>query len=130
MIAWQSLMHKTESTCCRSMERMCRELTNGRSSAYASRWSSICRGATLWGLEHSELTKLTAAVNDNLTITSRLSRYSYGVPFSEPYDPRRHLAQDRYFDEIEGIYRAGDQMEWLLKRVRDLTPVFLVKLRF
>lgn len=111
------------------MERMYCALTNGRSSAYASRWSSICRGATLWGLEHSELTELTAAIKDNLTIISRLSRYSYGILVSKVYDPSKHRVQDRYLDEIEGIYRAKDQMKWLLKRVRDLSPVFLVKLR-
>lgn len=121
-IAWRRLMPKRGSACCKSMERMCRKIANKTSSAHASRWSSICRGATLWGLEHSELRKVTAAVSNNPTITSRLSRYSYGLTYSEPYDSSKHLIQDRFYDEIEGIYRAAHQMEWLLKRVRDLSP--------
>ena len=120
-IAWRSLVHKAESKCCKSMERMCREVASERGNAHAGRWSSICRGATLWGLEHSEL---TAAVNDNPTITSRLSRYSYGIVVSVPYDPSKHLVQDRFHDAVEGIDRAANQMQWFLKRVRDPSPVF------
>ena len=119
-IAWRSLVHKAESVCCKSMERMCREIASERGNTHAGRWSSICRGATLWGLEHSEL---TAAVNDNSTITSRLSRYSYGILFSQVYDSSKHIIQDRYYDIVEGIDKADNQMDWLLKRVRCSSPV-------
>ena len=108
-------MHKAGSTCCKSMERMCREIATERGSTHASRWSSICRGATLWGLEHSER---AAAVKDIPTVTSRLSRYSYGILVSEPYDSSKHLVQDRFYDELEDSYRAENQIKWLLKRVR------------
>lgn len=37
-------------------------------------WSSICRGATLWGLENSDHQN----VKSDKTVTSRLARYSYG----------------------------------------------------
>lgn len=37
-------------------------------------WSSICRGATLWGLENSDHQN----VQSDKTVTSRLARYSYG----------------------------------------------------
>lgn len=84
------------------------------------RWSSICRGATLWGLEHSDLPSVTGSP----TVVSRLSRYSYGMAFSQVYDHKKHLLQDRYMDTAEGIYRANGQMTWLLRRVRPsgLTP--------
>ena len=82
------------------------------------RWSSICRGATLWGLEHSELPSNISTP----TVVSRLSRYSYGMAFSVIYDPARHLSEDVYLDTAEGTYRAKDQMTWLLKRVRRCTP--------
>lgn len=121
-IAWRSPGHKVESTCCKSMERMCRDIATERDSAYANRWSSICRGATLWGLEHSQL---TATINDNPTVTSRLSRYSYGIVMTPLYDPYKHLVQDRFYDKVEGTARARDQMDWFLKRVRHPSPDFL-----
>ncbi len=114
-IAWRSLMHKAGSACCKSMERTCPDIATKSSSAHATRWSSICRGATLWGLEHSQL---TAAVKDNPTVTSRLSRYSYGLQVATPYDPSKHLVQDRFYDKVVGTYKADNQMDWLLKRVR------------
>ena len=119
-IAWRSLVHKAESKYCKSMERMCCEIVFEKGNAHDGRWSSICRGATLWGLEHS---KLTTTINDNPTITSRLSRYSYGIPMSEVYDSSKHIIQDRYFHKIKGIYMARNQMKWLLQRVRHPTPV-------
>ena len=67
----------------------------------------------MWGLEHSELT----SVVNSPTITSRLSRYSYGMAFSHPYDPSKHLIEDCYLDTSDGTYQAKGQMEWLLKRV-------------
>ncbi|KAM0796671.1 hypothetical protein BDR22DRAFT_866080 [Usnea florida] len=75
-------------------------------------WSSICRGATLWGLEHSDLNSVTSSP----TVVSRLSRYSYGVAFTQVYDPTRHLSEDVYLDTTDGTHRARGQMEWLLKR--------------
>ena len=48
---------------------------------------------------------------------SRLSRYSYGVAFTQVYDPARHLSEDVYLDTTDGTHRARGQMEWLLKRV-------------
>ena len=79
----------------------------------AHRWSSICRGATLWGLEHSSFTMPSP-------ISSRISRYSYGMTSSPIYDPTKHLEEDKYLD-VEGKYRARRQMTWLLRRVRPLS---------
>lgn len=78
------------------------------------RWSSICRGATLWGLEHSDQTSITSSP----TVVSRLSRYSYGMALSQIYDPTRHLSEDVYLDTADGTYKARGQMKWLLRRVR------------
>ncbi len=74
------------------------------------RWSSICRGATLWGLEHS----------NPPTVVSRLSRYSYGIASSPKYDSTKHLSEDKYRD-VDGEDRARDQMTWLLRKVRSLS---------
>ena len=88
------------------------------SHANPHRWSSICRGATLWGLEHSDITYNISTP----TVVSRIARYSYGMALSHIYDPAKHLPEDVYLDTAEGVYRAKDQMNWLLKRVRRCTP--------
>ncbi|KAL8838117.1 MAG: hypothetical protein Q9170_002258 [Blastenia crenularia] len=82
-------------------------------------WSSICRGATMWGLEHSELNNSVTrpdSPNESPTVTSRLSRYSYGMVFDQPYDERFHRIDEVYMSYDDGAYLARDQMEWLLKR--------------
>ena len=111
---------------CKSTERWCSYIavrTQPCTKLY--RWSSICRGATLWGLEHSDLTSLTSTP----TVVSRLSRYNYGMAFSQIYDPSRHLLQDMYMDPAEGVYRARGQMIWLLRRVRQpKRPTTLVRM--
>jgi hypothetical protein len=75
------------------------------------RWSSICRGATLWGLEHSE--KYPSATK---TVTSRIARYSYGVKCSQLFDETKgHSIRDRRRG-VRGEWRADNQMHWLLEK--------------
>jgi hypothetical protein len=85
---------------------------NISAAANFRRWSSICRGAAMWGLEHSEHTPTARK-----TVSTRLARYSYGMAISTPFDPKIHLMEDRILDQSEGIFRANNQMKWLLKRV-------------
>ncbi|KAH7357222.1 hypothetical protein BKA65DRAFT_592706 [Rhexocercosporidium sp. MPI-PUGE-AT-0058] len=73
-------------------------------------WSSICRGATLAGLEG-----IGGALGRPPKVVSRIARYSYGFPVSVPFDPSRHLLEDRFMDDSEGIYRARNQMMWILE---------------
>ncbi|UPL01930.1 hypothetical protein LCI18_012864 [Fusarium solani-melongenae] len=54
-------------------------------------WSSICRGACRWGLEHPRgrpdgLMRASAP-----TVVGRISTYSYGVCVNQPFDSDRHL---------------------------------------
>ncbi|KAK6532128.1 hypothetical protein TWF694_003289 [Orbilia ellipsospora] len=65
-------------------------------------WSAVCRGATMWGLEHK-------------AVVSRNARYSYGYSVNVPFESGKHDMVDRYWDVSEGIHRARDQMGWLLK---------------
>ena len=75
------------------------------------RWSSICRGATLWGLEHSE--KYPSA---SKTVTARIARYSYGIKCSELFDETKgHLIRDRRRG-VRGEWRADNQMHWMLEK--------------
>ncbi|KAI1464857.1 uncharacterized protein F4812DRAFT_462181 [Daldinia caldariorum] len=96
-------------------------------------WSAICRGACMWGLEQvrkplSQTEKglppysaidnagIPATPKMDSTIVSRISRYSYGVPVMENFDPKKHLWRDRILDPSTGQYAADNQMRWLLKR--------------
>lgn len=84
------------------------------------RWSAICRGATVWGLEHVDAMRISPG-RTNLTVTSRLSRYSYGFSVMTPFEYGKHLPSDLYYDPIEGLELAKHQMKWLLKRVSHST---------
>ncbi|KAJ8131335.1 hypothetical protein O1611_g2287 [Lasiodiplodia mahajangana] len=90
-------------------------------------WSAICRGACLWGLEQPLSTRLAdgnpwnsrlgAASQVGLgTVAARISKYSYGIPIMEPFDPRMHDWRDRFVDPATGQLMATDQMLWMLKR--------------
>lgn len=61
---------------------------------------------------------MTSSITSSPTVVSRLSRYSYGMAFSQIYDHTRHLSEDVYLDTADGEYKARGQMNWLLKRVR------------
>ena len=87
-------------------------------------WSSVCRGATLWGLEHPPVDNRAnhslfpeAPLTTAPTVTSRLWRYNYGMSLSEPYTQKKHLYQDVYRDTKTGNWMSRKQMTWLLKRV-------------
>ncbi|KAI1660440.1 hypothetical protein F4813DRAFT_400656 [Daldinia decipiens] len=94
-------------------------------------WSAICRGACMWGLEQVQKPHPWLAAKDlppynaidppltpqmEPTIVSRISRYSYGIPLTEDFDPKKHLWKDRFLDNSSGKYAADNQMRWLLKR--------------
>ncbi|KAF8440747.1 hypothetical protein BGX38DRAFT_1096977 [Terfezia claveryi] len=72
--------------------------------------SAVCRGASLWGLDQTQPTI-------SRSITSRISRHSYGISYCYPFDPSVHDEADKFFNESKGEYYAEGQMKWLLKRV-------------
>ncbi|KAF2200940.1 actin-like ATPase domain-containing protein [Delitschia confertaspora ATCC 74209] len=76
-------------------------------------WSSICRGATLWGLENATDDNSTGSTKK--TVTARIARHSYGICACVPFDATRHLFQDRV-RLPDGNWWANNQMQWLLKR--------------
>ncbi|KAL1613681.1 hypothetical protein SLS54_010378 [Diplodia seriata] len=90
-------------------------------------WSAICRGATEWGLENADAVAVCPD-RTNKTVVSRLSRYSYGVALSCLWDASIHDEHDRYFDQAEGVYRARNQMRWLLKRGQKIKDGQVLKL--
>ncbi|KAH6895964.1 hypothetical protein B0T10DRAFT_545558 [Thelonectria olida] len=84
-------------------------------------WSAICRGACLWGLEHTQNLGSITRAELKPTLSSWLARYSLGVSASVPFDPARHLWQDRILHRAKNKYYASDQMIWLLRRGETVT---------
>lgn len=101
-------------------------------------WSVICRGATLWGLENSTSTstppptppkalslthipKLQTTVNvihtpiPQKTVRARITRYSYGIVVSHPFNENEHRWEDRIRKPDDQWY-ANNQMHWFVKK--------------
>lgn len=74
-------------------------------------WSAICRGATLWGLEHSKSFEIVP------TVTERLARYSYGIEKTVPYDAKKHRSTDAYWSPAQQKHMAQNQMYWFIRKV-------------
>lgn len=88
---------------------------------YLARWSAVCRGATLWGLEQFgrrfSHTNSSTSISQKPMIVSRLARCSYGLVVREPFDPRIHKDHEKVHDRVENVWMAPNRMHWLLCRV-------------
>ncbi|KAI6823504.1 actin-like ATPase domain-containing protein [Hortaea werneckii] len=67
-------------------------------------WTAVVRGAVLRGLEGSEL------------ILNRKARRHYGVHVHNYFQPNKHAAHLRYWDDNTGKWMARDQMQWYIKK--------------
>jgi hypothetical protein len=50
----------------------------------------------------------------------RKNRRHYGTPVSPIFNARKHNESDSYIDPYDGMERANNQMNWLLKKGKDL----------
>ncbi|KAI0547884.1 hypothetical protein F4679DRAFT_597111 [Xylaria curta] len=80
-------------------------------------WSAICRGAALYGAMGHGLTEHAIKVN------TRIARLSYGWKFDATFDPKVHDVRDKTWNDVQGIWRAKNQMEWAIKRGQDVSAV-------
>jgi hypothetical protein len=56
-------------------------------------------------------------------IATRKNRRHYGTSCNHVFDASIHKESDAYVDEYDGVKRAENQMDWLLKQGKDLpTP--------
>ncbi|KAI0439053.1 hypothetical protein F4803DRAFT_568959 [Xylaria telfairii] len=78
-------------------------------------WSAICRGAALSGAMGRGLTEPVVKVN------TRVARLSYGWQYSEVFSPHIHDIRDKRWDDIDGIWKAHHQMEWVIRRGQDIS---------
>ncbi|CAM1509778.1 Fc.00g001130.m01.CDS01 [Cosmosporella sp. VM-42] len=83
--------------------------------------TAICRGAVFKGF----LGGMAAGTGPKgnyqdvaapIRVTSTVSRASYGIKFRTPYNAALHLEEDKEWDFNENEMKAGNQMQWYIKR--------------
>ena len=56
-------------------------------------------------------------MNKPIEITATIARVSVGVRTDEKWDEEIHQKVDKYWCDNEGVWSAGNQMVWHLKKV-------------
>lgn len=56
-------------------------------------------------------------MTSRVSVVSTIARLSLGVAFAPLFVEGKHRPEDRYRDELEGVWRARNQMEWYLRKV-------------
>jgi hypothetical protein len=85
--------------------------------------SAICRGAVCKGfLDGLGGSNGGLAIEAPISITSAISRASYGIIHREPFDSDKHNADEKKWCEIERIWIVTNRMRWYLKKVGDSFP--------
>jgi hypothetical protein len=52
-----------------------------------------------------------------ISITSTISRASFGVEYQTTFVEGVHLEEDKFWDSDRGEHRADNQMKWYVKKV-------------
>ncbi|KAM0738809.1 hypothetical protein ACQRIT_006546 [Beauveria bassiana] len=86
-------------------------------------WTAVCRGAVRHALIHKTVGKngmrapgFKAIKPGNYIVQSRICRMGYGFKQNEHWDPRKHRPEDKFWDSVEEVYEASNQMNWFLKK--------------
>jgi hypothetical protein len=83
------------------------------------RRTAICRGAIFKGfLEEQDNQSNANNAKAPIMVASTVARASYGTSFQIDYDAIIHLEQDKVWCSYEDRWKAGNQMQWYLNRVR------------
>lgn len=88
---------------------------------YRARRTAICRGAVFKGFLNDRDTSGDDPREEPgslpITVTSTVSRASFGIEFHAPFKKDEHLQQDKIWDIHEGVWKAKNQMHWFLRKV-------------
>ncbi|KAJ3568034.1 hypothetical protein NPX13_g6558 [Xylaria arbuscula] len=84
-------------------------------------WTAVARGAVLSGAAH---------VMSQDSVQSRISRYSYGWTYFEPFCRVTHDMADYSVHEITGRPIATDQMKWVIHRGENIKSHSLRSYRY
>jgi hypothetical protein len=88
--------------------------------------TAICRGAVYKGFLSAIAKSGQGRGNDQLrhkieapiAITSTISRSHLGVSYECEFQPAKHREENKYWSDIHMGYRATDQLDWYLGKVR------------
>ncbi|CAG9936358.1 unnamed protein product [Clonostachys rosea f. rosea IK726] len=99
--------------------------------------TAICRGAIFKGFLDAPSGKLSNAMTSAgkplqmpVRVVSTIARQSLGVEFTPLFEEGVHPAEDKYWDKDEGVWRAGKQMLWYLKKGENVSKKEPVKNTF
>ncbi|KAI1307114.1 hypothetical protein F5Y03DRAFT_405699 [Xylaria venustula] len=79
-------------------------------------WTAICRGATI-----SRADELNPTAVKQLQVQSRIARSNYGWVYRALFDSGIHDPRDKCWDDIQGMWLADNQMQWVIKRGDDIS---------
>jgi hypothetical protein len=89
--------------------------------------TAICRGAVYKGfLDGLDKFHRGDGIEAPISITSAISRASYGIGYYEMFDSSKHSAIQKTWSENEKNWIADGKMRWYLKKVTQISFVFLL----
>jgi len=59
------------------------------------------------------------------TVSTRISRMSYGMDLVEVFDQAKHLETDKQFWSSLGLHMAVNQVDWYLRKVSHDKEIFV-----
>ncbi|KAK4227811.1 heat shock 70 kDa protein 12B [Podospora fimiseda] len=83
--------------------------------AGAAPWTAVCRGAVLHGLN---INRSSGGVS--VQVSSRIARAHYGIALDPVFKPGYHDESDKYWDALNQVYRAENQMDWYVLKGDDV----------
>ncbi|KAH9212086.1 hypothetical protein DL95DRAFT_464318 [Leptodontidium sp. 2 PMI_412] len=89
--------------------------------------TAICRGAVYKGFMEGAGGNVGEDEPNMISITSTVSRLSFGIVKYVPYVAGQHLDADRVWDMHECKWMASNQMDWYLKRGENVSKKDPVK---
>lgn len=54
-------------------------------------------------------------------VRSRIARASYGIVCQEKWDDKKHLPEDKIWDEDQQSWKSKNIVKWLVREVRERT---------
>lgn len=75
-------------------------------------WSSVVEGAVKCAF---------MSLGNIHSVTLRLSKYNYGIPFHPPFDPTVHRLEDKFMCPYEGTPKAR-LVQWLVRKGHEVKP--------
>ncbi|KAF2651441.1 hypothetical protein K491DRAFT_637347 [Lophiostoma macrostomum CBS 122681] len=86
-------------------------------------WTAICRGAVIKALSDD-------CFKSEVRVTTRVSKYNYGISHMSPFDPEVHRLEDKEWIPRWTSFKAMNQMKWYLRKGGNISAQEPVKMSF